>query len=403
MNYSVFIPFLAARVALSMGNTMLSVAVGWHLYELSGDPFDLALVGLVQIIPLLALFVFSGWVVDNLSRRLVLVVCAGVEIFVLLGIALVMNSGFEPQEKLAVFALLFFHGCCRAFLGPAQQAILPNIVSREHLSRAVAITSSAWNAAMMAGPFVAGLLLAQVDLDIYWTLAGLYLLGALAFLRLPRLTQLKPSGKGLQQLLGGIHFIRGNPYVLGSISLDLLVVLFGGVMALLPVYAMDILEVGPEALGLLRGMPALGAVMVGVAMSSLPEVTHVGRTLFAALLLFSLSILVFAFSTSLWLSLAALWLYGASDMISVNIRGTLLQLATPDELRGRVSAVNSLFIASSNEMGDFRAGSMAAVLPPVVAVALGGFMALGITVMGGRLFPQIRRLSRYSAIEGANL
>ncbi len=399
MNYSVFIPFLVARVALSMGNTMLSVAIGWHMYELSGDPFDLALVGLVQIIPLLALFVVSGWVVDNLSRRLVLAVCSAADIVVLLGIALVMNNGFDPQEKGLVFALLFLHGCCRAFLGPAQQAILPNIVSREHLSRAVAITSSAWNAAMMAGPFFAGILLAQVDLDIYWTLAGLYLLGALAFLRLPRLTQLKPSGKGVEQLLGGIHFIRGNPYVLGSISLDLLVVLFGSVVALLPVYAMDILKVGPEALGLLRGMPALGAVMVGVAMSSLPEVTHVGRTLFAALLLFSLSILVFAFSTSLWLSLAALWLYGASDMISVNIRGTLLQLATPDELRGRVSAVNSLFIASSNEMGDFRAGSMAAVLPPVVAVALGGVMALGITVAGGRLFPQIRRLSRYSAIE----
>ncbi len=395
MNYPVFIPYLLARACLSLATTMLSVAIGWHLYTLTGDPFDLALVGLVQVMPILGLFFLTGWVVDNFPRKRVLALCAVSETLVLLGLALIMSQEqLVEDDKVLVFSLLFLHGCTRAFFSPAQQAILPNIVSRDSLSRAVAITSTVWNTASTAGPFVAGLLLAWLDLDTYWVLALLALVGAVLYFRLPRLDHVKPVEKGWGQVLSGIAFIRHSPYVLGSITLDLFVVLLGSVVALLPVYAADILQVGPEALGLLRGMPALGAVAMGLLLAKLPPMRHSGKALFISLAVFSLSILLFAFSTHLWLSLFALWVYGASDMVSMNIRGTLIQLATPDSLRGRVAAVNSIFISTSNEMGDFRAGSMATLMPPVTAVALGGVMALAVTCAGAYLFPKVRRLDR---------
>lgn len=400
MNYSVFIPYLIGRACLSLATTMLSVAIGWHLYRMTGNPFDLALVGLVQITPMLALFFLSGWVVDNFPRKLVLVICAISETAILLGLALAIGGKeLVDGDRLVIFSLLFLHGCTLAFYSPAQHAILPNIVTREALSKAVAITTTVWNTASTAGPFVAGLLLAWVDLDTYWILALLSLAGAVLYFRLPPLEHIRPTEKGWRQVLSGISFIRHNPYVLGSITLDLLVVLLGSVMALLPVFAIDVLEVGPEALGLLRGMPALGAVMVGLALAKLPPLRHNGATLFASLAVFSASILLFAFSTHLWLSLLALWIYGASDMVSINIRGTLIQLATPDSLRGRVGAVYSIFISTSNEMGDFRAGSVAAVLPPVTAVALGGVMALMVTFAGALMFPKVRRLDRLTDVD----
>lgn len=381
---------------MSLASTMLTVAIGWHLYQLTGDPFDLALVGLVQIVPMLLLFILSGWVIDNFSRKTVLVVCALAETIIFLMLAMAMQA--QEFDTTLVFTLLFFHGCARAFFGPAQQAILPNIVSREQLSKAVAVTAIVWNVAFTSGPFVAGLLLAWVDRETYWVLSGFTLAAALAFVALPVMQQKQPLGRGLAQVLGGIRFIKRSPIVLGCISLDLFSVMLGSVMALLPIYAIDILKVGPEALGFLRGMPALGSVLIGLVMTKLP-LPHPGKSLFLALTAFSLSILVFAYSTHLWLSLIALWIYGAADMVSVNIRSTLTQMATPDDLRGRVSAVNSIFIASSNEMGDFRAGAMATLLPATATVALGGVMALAVAVGGYFLFPSIRNLSDYSQIE----
>jgi MFS family permease len=371
---------------------MLSVAIGWHIYKLTGDPFDLALVGLVQVVPVLSLFIFTGWVVDNFPRKWILIICGLVETCTLISMALVMHADTINTDY--IFALMFLHGCTRAFIGPAQSAILPNIVSEDFLAKAVAVTSTVWNTASTSGPFIAGLLIAWIDLDTYWLLGFLSLAGTLLMLTLPPLTHVKPTGRGIEQILGGIRFIKNSPFVLGSISLDLFIVMLGSVMALLPIYAADILHVGPEGLGILRGMPALGAVLVGLAMTRLPPLRHSGPVLFTTLGVFALAILLFAFSTNYWLSLAALAIYGGSDMVSVNIRNTLIQLATPDELRGRVGAVNSIFIASSNDIGDFRAGSVAAVIPPVAAVALGGVMALMVSVAGFYLFPKIRKLDR---------
>ena len=392
-----FIRFLVARICLSLASTVLSVTIGWHLYQATGDPFDLALVGLMQILPIMLLFIASGWVVDHYSRKHVLVLCAGLECLVFAGLSWSMQGG--EVDRAAVFALLFLHGCARAFIGPALQAILPNIVSREHLAQAVALTTTAWTSAMTAGPFLAGLLIAALDFGTYWLLAGLALLAMIFLLQLPQLVVAKPSGRGVRQLLDGVRFVFANPIVLPSITLDLLIVLLGSVLALLPVYAVDVLQVGPEALGLLRAMPALGSVVAGALLARLPTMRRAGLCLFAALLVFSTSITVFALSTYLWLSLAALFLYGASDMVSVNVRSTLIQLATPDALRGRVSAVNSLFIASSNDLGDFRAGAVAATIGTVPAVLAGAGMAYLITLAGYLSCRKLRALDRLEDAE----
>ncbi|MDH4125954.1 MAG: MFS transporter [Gammaproteobacteria bacterium] len=392
MQHKNFIAFIAARSAISLAGSMLSVAIGWHIYQLTGNPFDLALVGLVQITPILALFMLSGWVVDHFSRRSILMLSVGADTLLVIGMAMVLSA--DVFNKPALFGLLFLHGCVRAFYRPAQEAVLPNIVDADFFPRAVAVSSVTFNIASTSGPFVAGLLLAVLDYQVYWLLAVLTLAATLLFGRLPSLMHVRPTGSTREVLLAGIRFIRASPIVLGCLSLDLLAVLFGSVIALLPVYAADILHVGPEALGLLRGMPALGAVTVGLVLTRAPVMRSSGKLLFGALLLFALSILVFAFSTNFWLSLAALWLYGGSDTISVNIRSTLIQLATPNELRGRVSAVNTIFIATSNQLGEFRAGSVAALASPVFAVALGGAMALGVALGGYFLFPKIRNLDR---------
>lgn len=371
---------------------MMSVAIGWHLYQLTGDPFDLAMIGLMQIIPILALFMITGWVVDHVPRKLVLVSCVAVETLLMSLVALVMTA--DEVNKNVVFGLLFLLGCSRAFYRPAQEAILPNIVEKSFFPRAVAVTAVVYNTASTAGPFIAGLLLAWIDHKIYWSLALLNFASTVFFLFLPQLAHVRPTGRGLEQVLGGIRYIKQSPIVLGSISLDLFAVLFGSVMALLPVYASDILHVGPTELGFLRGMPALGAVMFGLVMARMGPLRQSGRLLFIALVLFALSILVFAYSRTLWISLLALWLYGGVDTISVNIRSTLIQIATPNELRGRVSAVNTIFISSSNQLGDFRAGSVAALLNPVTTVAIGGLMALGVAIGGYYLFPNIRKLDK---------
>ena len=361
-------------------------------------PFDLALVGLMQILPIAGLFILSGWVIDNLQRKHVLVVCAVLQGCVLLGLAGSLGGG--DLDRLVVFGLLFLNGMSRAFYSPAMESTLPGIVSRDELSQAVAITSTAWTAGSAAGPFIAGFLIAWLDTDIYLLLASLCFVAGVLMSLLPRITVRKPTGRGLEQLLDGVRYVWKNPLVLPSISLDMFIVLFGSVVALLPVYAIDVLEVGPEALGLMRAMPAVGAVIAGVALARLPVMRRTGALLNVALAVFALSILVFGLSGSLWLSLFALFVYGASDMVSVNIRMTIIQLATPDGLRGRVNSVNSLFIATSNDLGDFRAGAVATVLGPVATVLAGGFMAAGVVVGGYLLFPTLRQLDRITDARG---
>ncbi len=387
-----FTLYLVTRVLTTLASTMLSVAVGWHIYAATGNPFDLALVGLMQILPIVGLFIVSGWVVDNLQRKHVLIACNVLHGLVYVGLAFSFGSG--EFDRFVVYGLLLMSGVARAFHMPADQAILPSIVPQHELSRAVAITSTVWTAAGTAGPFAAGFVVAWLDTDAYWLLAVFVFAAALLLLFLPTITVRRPAGRGLTQLLDGVRYVVRNPLVLPALSLDLFIVLLGSVVALLPVYAIDILNVGPESLGLMRAMPALGAVAAGIVLTRLPAMRNSGRLLYVSLLVFALSIIVFALSGSLWLSLFALLVYGAADMVSVNVRMTIVQLATPEELRGRVNSVNTLFIASSNDLGDFRAGTMATAIGPVATVIAGGMMAVAVAVGGYLLFPTLRKLDR---------
>ena len=387
-----FLFFLVARAAVSLVTTMLSIAIGWHLYQNSGDPFDLALVGLMQVIPIFLFFFLTGWATDSLPRKTLLILCTISEMVVLGGITLAMFA--NDLNLTHIFILLFMHGTIKAFYTPAQQAIITNIVPSTMLSRAIALNATVGKIFGTVGPVLAGVLISVIDVYTYLVAVGLMGISTIAYLFLPKLTLLKPTGRSLKMLLGGVAYVRSNSIVLGAIGLDLFIVLMGSVVTLLPVYAADILNVGPESLGILRGMPALGGVVIGLGLAALPPMRRSGLCLFSALIVFAASILVFSLSTVYWISLAALFVYGAADMISVNIRMTLIQLATPNHLRGRVSAVNSIFISSSNEMGDIRAGSAAAMLGPVTTVFIGGLAALSVAVGGWYIFPKLRQLDR---------
>ncbi len=390
-----FVGYLGARIAIGIANTMLTVALGWHLYEITGDPWSLALVGLMQIIPVYVFFFVSGYVIDRFPRVWVVRLCAIVETVAVVGIAQVLTV--EDPGLLILYSLVFLHGAGRAFHGPALHAIVPNIVPRNALDRAIAMSSTSWNAASIAGPVVAGYLIMLLDRQIYEVIAMASAATLIGYLFIPTIRIPQEAGDRLKTLLAGIQYVRRRPIILGGLTIDLLMVGFGSVMVLLPVFAADILRVGPEELGLMRGMPALGSVLMGLFLSTRRhELTSAGPKLWFSLIVFAASILVFSLSEVLILSLVALFFYGASDMVSVNIRMGMVQAATPEQLRGRVAAVNMLFIQTSNEGGDFRGGALAGLLGPVYTVLVGGVLGLGFLVWSRKKFPELYTLDKIS-------
>ena len=387
--------YLSARIAIGIANTMLIVALGWHLYEITGDPWSLALVGLMQIIPVYVFFFVSGYVIDRFPRVWVVRACALVEALAVLGIAQILTQ--EDPDLLTLYGLVFVHGAGRAFHGPALHAIVPNIVPREVLDRAIAMSSTSWNAASIVGPVVAGYLILMLDRRIYDVIALASAATLIGYLFIPSIRIPQEKGDRLKTLLAGIQYVRGKPIILGGLTIDLLMVGFGSVMVLLPVFAADILLVGPEELGLMRGMPALGSVLMGLFLSTRRrEISGAGPKLWFSLIVFAASILVFSLSEILILSLVALFFYGASDMVSVNIRMGMVQAATPEYLRGRVAAVNMLFIQTSNEGGDFRGGALAGLLGPVQTVLIGGVLGLGFLAWSRKQFPGLYTLDKIS-------
>ena len=387
--------YLGARIAIGIANTMLIVALGWHLYEITGDPWSLALVGLMQIIPVYVFFFVSGYVIDRFPRVWVVRTCALVEALAVLGIAQILTQ--EDPDLLTLYGLVFVHGAGRAFHGPALHAIVPNIVPREVLDRAIAMSSTSWNAASIVGPVVAGYLILLLDRRIYDVIALASAATLIGYLFIPSIRIPQEKGDRLKTLLAGIQYVRGKPIILGGLTIDLLMVGFGSVMVLLPVFAADILLVGPEELGLMRGMPALGSVLMGLFLATRhQEISGTGPKLWFSLIVFAVSILVFSLSEILILSLVALFFYGASDMVSVNIRMGMVQAATPEYLRGRVAAVNMLFIQTSNEGGDFRGGALAGLLGPVQTVLIGGILGLGFLVWSKKQFPGLYTLEKIS-------
>jgi MFS family permease len=392
-----FLLFILSRLANVMGNQIITVAIGWHVYLMTGDPLDLGLVGLSQFAPALALFLAAGLAADRFDRRTILVLCNGVHA-VAAGLLLAYTLA-DRQAVWPIFVILLLHGSARSFYFTASQAILPNLVAPSVFPKAVAWSSSVNKAAQLAGPAAGGVLVAAVGDWVYLAALAMFgLAGATAGLIAVQLTVRPREPFGLAKVLGGFNFVWRNKIVLGAISIDLLAVLFGGVMGLLPVFARDILHVGADGLGLMRAMPGVGSLAVGLVLTRIAAPRRMGRAFFVSLAIFGASILVFGLSDVYWLSLLALAVYGAADMVSVYIRLTLIQLATPDAMRGRVSAVSGVAINASNELGDFRAGVMAAGIGTVAAVVAGGAATLAVTALWARLFPAMRRIDRLEDI-----
>ena len=386
-----FAAYWAARFFTTFSAQIVSVAVGWQIYDLTRDPFDLGLVGVIQFLPALLLVLVTGVVADRFGRRLIMGLAAIVEAFCALALLLLTLRGLTGP--LPVFAVLAVFGTARAFFGPASSSLVANLVPPEQFANAVAWNSSAWQTATIVGP-VAGGLLYGISPEIAYCAATLFMvLAALLVFSIPRPVQRGQTDKPSMELLfAGFRYIWGNKVVLGAISLDLFAVLLSGAVALLPVYARDILELGPWGLGMLRAAPGIGAIAVAVWLTGHPIRDHAGMVMFAFVALFGLFTILFGVSTSAGLSIFTLAMLGATDMISVYVRETLIQLWTPDAVRGRVNAVNMVFVGASNELGEFRAGTMAALIGTVPAVVFGGVGAVAVAGLWAWLFPELRKI-----------
>jgi MFS family permease len=377
-----------------MGYQMLGVAVAWQMYAITGSAFDLGLVGLVQFLPAAAFMLVAGQVADRYDRRRLLQICQAVEGLAAGALAVGSAAGWVTKEFILVAVFVF--GIGRAFDAPTQQTVLPAVVPAALFPRAVAASASTTQIATVTGPAIGGLLYAFGATVPYTTCCMLYLASVvlLAFVRIQALGA-RRSPINLAAFFAGIAYIRRNPIVLGVISLDLFAVLLGGTTALLPIFADEVFHTGPEGLGILRASPAIGALAITALLTTAPLTRRVGRIMFASVACFGLATIVFALSRSFALSMAALAGLGAADAVSVVIRMTLVQIETPDEMRGRVNAVNSLFSGTSNQLGDFRAGVMAAWLGAIPAVLVGGVGILLVVGLWMRAFPALRHVDGF--------
>ena len=390
--------FLAMRLPAALAVQMQSVAVGWQVYDISHKPLSLGLVGLAQFVPVFGFAIIAGHVADRFNRRRILMACIGLQLLCALMLLVIMASG--TRDVRPIYAVLALFGTARAFSAPAIQAILPNLVPRDRLGSAFAWNSSSFQTMTIAGPAMGGLIYAIGAGAVYGVSAGLFLLSLLAALAIHS-PPIQSDGRGmdLNSLFAGIRFIRARPAIAGAISLDLFAVLFGGATALLPVYARDILMIGPLGLGFLRSAPAVGAVVVGLILAHRSLGRHAGRTMFAAVGLFGVATIVFGLSRNFAVSLVALAVLGASDMVSVFVRQNLVQRSTPDAMRGRVNGVNFLFIGASNELGEMESGATAALMGSTPAVVAGGIGTLLVMVLWLWTFPQLRRVDQLEDIK----
>lgn len=386
-----FICFWISRVFSTLGFQIASVAVGWYVYDTSHSAYALGLLGLCQFAPMFLLAFVAGNAADRFDRRKIVLVCQIGEACILSAMALCAAT--HRLSVAAVFASMTLLGACRAFESPTLSSLLPALVSPAGLARAIAVSSSAGQTATILGPSAGGLLYGGGAVLPMAAAAVLFAGASLSIgLIQVRAALLKRPPVTLDSFFSGLRFVWQRPAILGLISLDLFVVLLGGVTALLPMFARDILHAGPWALGLLRSAPAVGAVAMSAFLSRRNIGTRVGIKMFAAVMVFGAATIVFSLSRNLALSLAMLLILGASDNVSVVIRSTLVQLSTPDEMRGRVNAVNSLFIGTSNQLGEFESGMTAGLLGPVGAGALGGAGAVLVALLWMRQFPMLRTL-----------
>jgi MFS family permease len=390
-NRNVFL-FLAARFCSAMALMMFSVAVGWQVYALTGSAFALGMVGLAQFLPAFLLSLPGGLAADRFDRRGLLLASYALEVFV--GAALLALSLRSSPSPTWIFCVIAFIGVGRAFMAPANGSLLPLLVAPEVFPRAVAWNSTVFQIATIAGPALGGILYVLGPWLVYGTGTGLMFSGFIFLASMRGRWKVKNSSTGWNGLLEGVRFVFAKKAILGAVSLDLFAVLFGGATALLPIFARDILHTGPWGLGILRSSPALGAALMALWLAHFPIRGRAGRRMFTCVAVFGLCTIVFALSRSLWLSVVTLIVLGGVDMVSVIVRGTLVQVSTPNAMRGRVSAVNMLFIGASNELGEFESGVTAACFGTVPATVLGGVGTLIVVLLWWRLFPTLRRADR---------
>lgn len=389
-----FTSFWLIRMLSTTSFQMLSVAIGWQMYALTHDAFSLGLVGLAQFLPMVVLTLVVGQVADRFQKRIIVLLSLLTEAI----IAAVLLAGslgdWLGREQILLFAALL--GACRAFEGPTLSALLPEIMPKPLLQQAVSLSTTAGQTSQIIGPSLGGLLYSFGPGAVYSTATAALLTAAvlICFIRSAQAIRREPVS--VRSLFSGIVFVYRNKMILGTISLDLFAVLLGGATALLPIFAQDILQTGPWGLGLMRTAPAIGALLMSVVLSYYPLLSNVGYKLFGGLAVFGAATILFSVSTNLIVSLVALLFIGASDVISVVIRSSLVQLQTPDEMRGRVNAVNSLFIGTSNQLGEFESGTMAGLFGAVPAGVIGGLGTLAVAGLWMYLFPSLRKMRSLS-------
>lgn len=386
--------YLAARVLGTLAVQMQSVAIGWQVYRMTGSLFDLGLIGLAQFAPFLVLILLAGHTADRYDRRWIIILCLVTQL--LCGLMLLAFTASGVSVVWPVFAILVLFGSARAFMMPATQAVLRNMVPDEHFSQAVALSSSAFHVAVIAGPVLGGLLYIEGPATVYLAAATLLVLSVILMSMThsaPQVVNKEPAT--WHTVLEGLRFVWSRPIMLGAISLDLFAVLFGGATALLPAYAHDVLQVDAVGLGFLRTAPGVGAALCSVALAFYPIRRRVGAWMFGGVAVYGVATLVLGWTASFAVALGALFLLGAGDMVSVYVRHLLVQFETPDEIRGRVSAVNAVFIGASNELGEFESGLTAGWFGLTRAILFGGAATLAVTAIWIFKFPVLSRMDRF--------
>jgi MFS family permease len=398
LRHPAFVRFLYVRVAATIALQIQVVAVGWEMYALTGSPFYLGLIGLVQFVPVVAFFLLTGHVADRYDRRIVTLIGEAVEALAVTVLAVTSAMGRLTPDLL--LAMAFVVGTGRAFEQPSVQSVLPNIVPADILPRAVAGSTSASQAAVVAGPALGGILVGGSPTLVFaicaaiWLSAGFVMLGIAVERRIAPRTPID-----LKTMFSGVSFIVHNRPLLGAVLLDLFSVLLGNATALLPIFARDIFATGPLGFGLLRAAPAAGAIMTALTLTRWPISARLGRVMFAAVAIFGFGTILLALAPNFELAIAAMFVVGASDSISVVIRQTMVQIRTPDQMRGRVYAVNSMITITSNQLGDFRAGSAAALFGTIPSVLIGGCCILAIVLISAKVFRELLEADTYETAQ----
>ena len=389
-----FLKLLAFRIQVVLAYQIMMVVVGWHIYELTHDTLALGLIGLAEVIPYFCCVLFAGYAVDHHSRRMFGVSASMVTCMNALVLLATTTFIAHDNQSLWIYGTIACTGLARAFIGPSYNALFALILPRIQYARAAGIGSSVFQSGLFMGPAIGGALVGWGSMAIAYTVSAVLALGAAITLMTLRIDEPPPAKSSpiLSSIGEGLRFVYGNQLILGAQALDMFAVLFGGAVAMLPAFVQDIFHYGPEGLGILRGAPAVGAILIGITLARFPLNKHAGRLLLAAVAAFGLSIISFALSTHFWFAALLLTLSGIFDGVSVVMRTTIMQLATPDAMRGRVSAINGIFIGSSNELGAFESGVAARLMGLIPSVIFGGTMTLAVVAITAIFAPKLRKL-----------